>query len=195
MNLSPLAFALILSLPVQTEARSLKSALKKEAKELSKKAAEKIEDANTPAPKDNEACFSPDENCDEKLRKFILSAKESIDIAIFDINLKSIVDAIIEQAPKVKVRLVVNRKLSKDSAPAIERFKENKLFCRVGKQKGIMHNKFTIVDGRRLETGSFNYTNGAAHSNQENQLYLSTPSIVERYQTRFQKMWESGLTR
>lgn len=193
-----LIIALILSLaPLHSDARtpSLKSIIKKEAKELAKKTADKAEDANTPAPKDNEVCFSPDENCDEKLRKFILSAKESIDVAIFDINLKPIVDAIIEQSFKVKVRLVVNRKLAKDSEPAIERFRENKMFYRVGKQKGIMHNKFVIVDGKRLETGSFNFTNGAAHSNQENQIYISTPSIISRFQVRFQKMWESGLTR
>lgn len=181
-------FSIILALQIHSsEARSYKSTLSK--------VVNKIEDANTPAPKDNEACFSPDENCTEKLRKFILSAKESVDIAIFDINLTPIVDAIVEQSQKVKVRLVVNRKLSKDSAPAIERFKENKMFYRVGKQKGIMHNKFTIVDGRRLETGSFNYTNGAAHSNQENQIYLSSPTILDQYKVRFQKMWDSGITR
>ena len=116
-------------------------------------------------------------------------------MAIFDINLEKIIEAIIDQSSKVKVRLVVNRKLAKDSAPAIARFKENKMFVRVGKQSGIMHNKFVIVDGKRLETGSFNFTNGAANKNQENQVYLSTPSIVERYQERFQKMWENGLTR
>lgn len=192
---STLFLALILSLTPNTEARSLKSAISKEAKELAKKAADKVEDSNTTAPKDNEACFSPDQNCDEKLRKFILSAKESIEVAIFDINLKGIVDALVEQSSKVKVRLVVNRKLSKDSAPAIDRFRENKMFFRVGKQAGIMHNKFVIVDGKRLETGSFNFTNGAANKNQENQLYLSTPGVVEQYKERFQKMWESGLTK
>jgi phosphatidylserine/phosphatidylglycerophosphate/cardiolipin synthase-like enzyme len=187
-----LAF-LNLQFPV-IEARS-SNPFEKMAKEAAKIARDRLEDANTAAPKDNEACFSPDENCDEKLRKFILSAKTSLDVAIFDINRKAIVDAIVEMHDKVKVRLVVNRKLAKDSAPAIARFKENKMFVRVGKQKGIMHNKFVIVDGKRLETGSFNFTNGAADKNQENQVYLSTPSIVERYQQRFQKMWDLGLTR
>jgi len=187
--------SLILSIQNPTVLARTSDPFKKLAKEAAKMASDKIEDANTPAPKDNEACFSPDENCDEKLRKFILSAKSSLEIAIFDINRKAIVDAIVEMHGKVKVRLVVNRKLAKDSAPAIDRFKENKMFVRVGKQKGIMHNKFVIVDGKRLETGSFNFTNGAADKNQENQVYLSNPSIIDRYQQRFQKMWENGLTR
>jgi phosphatidylserine/phosphatidylglycerophosphate/cardiolipin synthase-like enzyme len=191
----PFLFLFFISLSLPSGTAKTTDPLKKMAKQAAKLAAEKIDDVNTTAPKDNETCFSPDENCDEKLRKFILSAKESLDIAIFDINLNKIVDAIVEQSAKVKVRLVVNRKLAKDSAPAIARFKENKMFVRVGKQSGIMHNKFTIVDGKRLETGSFNYTNGAANKNQENQVYLSTPSIVERYRERFQKVWENGLTR
>ncbi len=188
-------FLILLNLQSTTTLARSTNPIEKMAKEAAKLAREKLEDANTVAPKDNEACFSPDENCDEKLRKFILSAKSSLDVAIFDINRKAIVDAIVEMHDKVKVRLVVNRKLAKDSAPAIARFKENKMFVRVGKQKGIMHNKFVIVDGKRLETGSFNFTNGAADKNQENQVYLSTPSIVERYQQRFQKMWDHGLTR
>ncbi len=187
--------ALVLSLTFSpAEARSLKSTINKEAKALAKKASDKIEDANTPAPKDNEACFSPDQNCDEKLKKFILSAKETLDVAIFDLNDQKIIDAIIEQSFKVKLRIVINRKL-RHNPEAMEQFKKNKLFVRIGKQKGIMHNKFVIVDGKRLETGSFNFTNGAANSNQENQIYLSTPSIVEQYKERFELMWRNGMTR
>jgi phosphatidylserine/phosphatidylglycerophosphate/cardiolipin synthase-like enzyme len=194
--MNTLFIALILSLiTTHSDARtSFNSQIKKEAKILAKKASDKIEDANTPAPKDNEACFSPDQNCDEKLKKFILSAKESLDVAIFEVNDQKIIDAIIEQSFKVKTRLVINRKL-RNNPEAMEQFKKNKLFVRVGKQKGIMHNKFVIVDGKRLETGSFNFTNGAANSNQENQLYLSIPSIVEQYKVRFQSMWEKGITR
>jgi phosphatidylserine/phosphatidylglycerophosphate/cardiolipin synthase-like enzyme len=51
-----------------------------------------------------------------------------------------------------------------------------------------MHNKFTLVDGTRLETGSFNYSHQASTANQENQLYLGTPEIVARYKARFEKM-------
>jgi len=187
MRLIPLFAVLILSfMPFHAEARSHKFAKKLEQEAI---------DLTTPAPKDNEACFAPDENCDAKLVKYILSAKESLDIAIFELTHQKIVDAIVQQSFKIKVRLIINRKMSKDNDKAIETLRENKVFFRIGKQKGIMHNKFTILDGKRLETGSFNYTNAASHSNQENQIYLSTPSIVERYKERFQKMWENGITR
>ena len=144
------------------------------------------------APKDNEICFSPDEPCAAKLIKFIQTAKTSIDIAIFEMTNRKIAEAIVEAAKTVKVRMVVNRKLVKDSGPAYEIIKAAGVPIRAGKQKGIMHNKFTIVDGKRMETGSFNYTYAAGNSNQENQFYIGQPAVVERYHERFEKMWREG---
>jgi phosphatidylserine/phosphatidylglycerophosphate/cardiolipin synthase-like enzyme len=63
---------------------------------------------------------------------------------------------------------------------------------RYGHQAGIMHDKFTIRDGAELETGSFNYTNHASLANQENQIYLADPEVLERYRARFEKMWASA---
>jgi phosphatidylserine/phosphatidylglycerophosphate/cardiolipin synthase-like enzyme len=60
---------------------------------------------------------------------------------------------------------------------------------RIGRQRGVMHNKFTIVDGRMVQTGSFNYTNSGSERNEENQIYLAKPAIVERYERRFEDIW------
>jgi phosphatidylserine/phosphatidylglycerophosphate/cardiolipin synthase-like enzyme len=61
---------------------------------------------------------------------------------------------------------------------------------RHGHQRGIFHNKFTIVDGKMIETGSFNYTNHASRSNNENQIYLANPQIVDRFKKHFDEVWE-----
>ena len=150
--------------------------------------------STTFAPKDNETCFTPDEPCAFKLIKFIQSAKETLDIAIYDITDKRVANAIIDQSKTVQVRLVLNRR-TRDSTGAYQLLKDAHLLMRVGKQRGIMHDKFTIVDGKRLETGSYNYSYGAANSNQENQLYLSTASVIEAYKARFEKMWHEGKRR
>jgi cardiolipin hydrolase len=148
--------------------------------------------AATTPPKDNESCFAPDEECAAKLIRFIETAKSTLEIAIFEMTDRKIAEAIATASKIVKVRLVVNRKLVKDSGPCYEILRAAGVPIRAGHQRGIMHDKFTVVDGKRLETGSFNYTNAAGNSNQENQLYLSTPSVVARYQERFEKMWRDG---
>ena len=144
------------------------------------------------APFDNEACFAPDEPCADKLIQFMQSAKQSLDVAIYELTDKKIVNAAIELSKTIKVRFVVNVKQSDASSTSYAMLKAAHIPVQVGNQKGIMHNKFTIVDGKRLELGSFNYTYKAASSNQENQLYLSTPSVVERYQARFELMFKNG---
>jgi len=63
---------------------------------------------------------------------------------------------------------------------------------RYGKQKGIMHNKFVIVDGKALETGSYNFTNGAAVKNNENRVYLADATLVAKYVTRFEQIWSAA---
>jgi phosphatidylserine/phosphatidylglycerophosphate/cardiolipin synthase-like enzyme len=150
--------------------------------------------ADLAAPADEEVCFSPDEPCAEKLLKFIDGAKTSLDVAIFDVNLGELVDKLIEKAKKIQVRVVVDRKQAKGKHSAVMKLAAAGVDLRFGHQRGtgIMHNKFVIVDGKALETGSFNYTNHASHWNNENQIYLSSAKIVERYKKRFEQIWKQA---
>lgn len=140
----------------------------------------------------NEACFSPDEGCDEKLWKFIQSAKKSLDIAVFDLTHEKITHEILVASKRVPVRVVVDRRQSKGQHSLVSTLIKGGVPVRIGRQRGIMHNKFTIVDGERMETGSFNYTASASTKNQENQLYLSDAATVTRYRDRFEKIWSEA---
>lgn len=142
--------------------------------------------------KDPETCFSPDESCDTKLVSFVSGAKQSIDMAIYDINLDQLVHHLAVQSKKLKVRVVVDRRQSKGRHSLVSTLIKAGVDLRYGRQRGIMHNKFVIVDGKSLELGSFNYTNHATKANQENQLYLFSAPVVARYQDRFNKIWESA---
>ena len=148
-----------------------------------------IDESLVTAPEPNETCFAPDEPCDIKLLKFIQSAKVTLDIAIFDINLDQLVHAVLIQSKKIPVRILVDRREAKGPHSKVSLLLNAGLSVKIGHQRGIMHNKFAIVDGKTIETGSFNYTNGAAFKNNENQVYLNTPEIVERYRKRFEKIW------
>lgn len=151
-----------------------------------------VDEVLVQSPQDNEVCFSPDERCDLKLKKFIESAKTTLDISVFDINEDQVVHSILVQAQKIPVRVLVDTRQSKGQYSSVGLLKKAGVKVKYGRQRGIMHNKFTLVDGTRIQTGSFNYTRHASIANQENQVYLSTPSIVERYKLRFEKMWSEG---
>jgi phosphatidylserine/phosphatidylglycerophosphate/cardiolipin synthase-like enzyme len=155
-------------------------------------AAEEVEDSLTPAPVNEEVCFSPVEKCDVKLVKFVKSAQKSLEIAIYDINLDQLVHQILLQARKIPVRVVVDKKQAKGNHSLVPLLISAGVNIRYGHQRGIMHNKFVIVDGSMVETGSFNHTNHATGANNENQVYLSSPKIVDRFKIRFEQIWEEG---
>ena len=140
-------------------------------------------------PTDLETCFAPDEPCAEKLIRFVDSAQTSIDVAVFDININELVDHLIVKAKKIKVRIVVDRRQAKGKHSAVPRLIQNQVLVRYGKQRGLMHNKFVIIDQKMVETGSFNQTWHASSSNEENQVYISSPNVVKRFHKRFEKMW------
>jgi phosphatidylserine/phosphatidylglycerophosphate/cardiolipin synthase-like enzyme len=153
-----------------------------------------VEPVLVKAPQDLEVCFSPDEPCDTKLVKFIDSAEKSLDIAIYDITLDQIVHHVLVKSKKIPVRIIVDQRQSKGNHSLVGTLVKGGANLRYGRQRGIMHNKFVIVDGKALETGSFNYSNNATRSNQENQVYLWNPAIVDRYKQQFEKMWSNAKT-
>lgn len=143
-------------------------------------------------PQDLEACFSPDEPCEIKLDKFLDSAQKSIDVAIYDINLDELVHELLVKARQIPIRVVVDRKQASGKNSLVPTLIRGGIEIRYGHQRGIMHNKFAIVDGERLVTGSFNFTHHASRANNENQIYIFSPAVVERYRKRFEKIWSEA---
>lgn len=61
---------------------------------------------------------------------------------------------------------------------------------RIDSRYAIMHNKFLVIDGQTVETGSFNYTSNAEAHNAENVLVLRDyPDVAARYEARWQLLW------
>ena len=53
-----------------------------------------------------------------------------------------------------------------------------------------MHNKYCIIDGKILITGSFNWTVSAVKYNQENLVILENESLCKKFLEAFEKLWE-----
>jgi phosphatidylserine/phosphatidylglycerophosphate/cardiolipin synthase-like enzyme len=168
------------------------TALAKRAPSLADQAVTAAKESLIAAPKDGEVCFSPVEPCDVKLTRFIESAQKSIDIAIYDINLDNLVHHILVASKSLPVRIVVDQRQAQGKHSLVRLLVKAGANLRFGHQRGIMHDKFTIIDEKMVETGSFNYTNHASQANNENQVYLANPEIVKRYHTRFEEIWNEA---
>lgn len=143
-----------------------------------------------------DTCFSPAEPCDQKLINFLNTAKESLDIAIYSITHAQISTAIVAaHARGVLVRVVVDTTQSKSRSSKVSELIKAGIAVKFGPTNSyhrIMHNKYTILDGRLLETGSFNYTSNASYNNFENQVYLSDQQTVKRFKDSFESLWSSS---
>jgi phosphatidylserine/phosphatidylglycerophosphate/cardiolipin synthase-like enzyme len=61
---------------------------------------------------------------------------------------------------------------------------------RRSKGDGFMHNKFAVIDGLFIYTGSYNHTERATFKNDENYIIIRDKSVAENYERQFQKIWE-----
>lgn len=124
--------------------------------------------------------FCPHQECETALVNFIDSAEEELHCALFDIGLESIQDKLLEKSKQIDVKIVTDDGYLK---------KFNYSFVRKDRS-GLMHNKFCIVDGKKISTGSMNPTNNGAHKNNNNLLLIESSTLADNYEAEFQEMWD-----
>jgi phosphatidylserine/phosphatidylglycerophosphate/cardiolipin synthase-like enzyme len=60
-----------------------------------------------------------------------------------------------------------------------------------------LHHKFAVLDGRRLISGSFNWSPSAAHQNDETLLRIDSPLLARHFEAEMDRLWrgaELGMT-
>lgn len=127
-----------------------------------------------------EIYFCPHEDCETALVNFIDSAEESIHCALFDVGLKSVQDKLLEKYSEMEVKVVTDNDY-------IHKFDHS--FVKVDSW-GLQHNKFCIIDGKKLSTGSMNPTDNGAHKNNNNLLLINSEVLAQNYDAEFMEMWE-----
>ena len=63
-------------------------------------------------------------------------------------------------------------------------------FVRSRKTDYLMHHKFAVIDGKKVASGSFNWTMQAVMGNKENVIVTEDPSIVGPFVAEFESLWE-----
>lgn len=132
--------------------------------------------------------FAPSPSIDERLVEVLNGATASIDMAIYDLDLDDVVAALVAAHRRgLRVRLVTDS--DNLYLAELEPLKLAGVPLRGDDRNPIMHNKFVIVDGRRVWTGSFNFTRNGATRNDNNAILLDSPLLAANYQAEFDEMW------
>ncbi len=129
---------------------------------------------------------------DAALAAAIGRAQESVDAALHDLNLWSIRDALLDAERRgVKVRLVL------ESSNLDERSEMQALADELPFEKdsgpGRMHNKFVIIDGFQVWTGSMNFTTTGAYRNRNHLMMVESEILAAQYTSEFEEMFAAGI--
>lgn len=125
---------------------------------------------------------------DEVLAAAIDEARLSVDVAIYNLNLWSVRDALLRAHRRGVAVRVVTESDNLDSA-------EMRSLIQAGipvlgdRRQGLMHHKFIILDRSRVCTGSLNYTAGSTYRDDNNLVCLRSTGIAENYQREFDEMF------
>ena len=138
--------------------------------------------------------FSPGGTALIVVEKAIESSKSEILMACYEFTSRDIAEVLEAAAHRgVKVRIVADWKASHDRFSQVGILQEAGIPVRLDRRYAIHHNKFMIIDGATLETGSFNYTTAAVKHNAENALVLwNVPQIAQIYAREWERLWEES---
>lgn len=129
---------------------------------------------------------------DEELQTAIEQARVRIDVAIYDLNLYSIRDALVAAEERgVQVRMVVESDNFEDGELAI--FTSAGIPVVGDEDPDAMHDKFLVIDRYEVWTGSMNYTLSDAYGNRNNMVRLRSIDLAENYEVEFDEMFTQNL--
>jgi len=126
---------------------------------------------------------------DEALAADIARAELSVDVAAYDFDLESVADALAEAYDDgILVRLVTDSDNVEELA--VQRLRDAGIPIVEDGQGTIMHDKFVVIDGRIVWTGSWNLTESGTYRNNNNVVRIRSDLLAENYTVEFEEMFE-----
>jgi hypothetical protein len=138
------------------------------------------------------ALFSPAGGVRARLVSEISKAKSTIDVAIYSFTSYEIRDALIAAKNRgVAIRIVADSEQATVSSSQISALEQAGFSLKrvTGLSSGIMHNKYMVIDGTVLVTGSYNWSVSAESYNFENAVIIRGSTVVQDFVTDFGKLW------
>ena len=116
------------------------------------------------------------------------AAQQTIDVAVYEFNLPSLSEALVRAARRgVRVRVVT------DSDSLVEQAILDLLAANIpvveDERSAIMHDKFAVIDGGLVWTGSMNFTENDAYRNNNNFISIRSTRLAQNYTAEFEEMF------
>ncbi len=132
---------------------------------------------------------------DEKLTAFVNTARSSVDMAIYQLDLPNVTQALIEaQKRGATVRVATSIDIYNDPKenPSFKQLEKAGIKVVGGNPNAIMHNKFVVVDEKAVWTGSWNFTTNDTYRYNNNGIAIQSSELAKNYTVTFEKMFQDA---
>jgi len=123
-----------------------------------------------------EVYFCPQDDCEEHLINTIKNA-DTVHCAFYDLDLVNLINVLKEKNAK----LVIDKENTERVNGLDYVDNEN--------TRGLMHNKFCVIDNKIITTGSFNPTENGNLKNKNNLIIIHSEYLAKNYEAEFQELW------
>jgi competence ComEA-like helix-hairpin-helix protein len=132
------------------------------------------------------------ESIDRQLVKHLAAARRSIDAALHELDNNRLTAALIDAHRRgVRVRVVTETDY-RDEVSIGDLEQAGILVKDDQGRPGLMHNKFLVIDGEAVWTGSFNTTDNCAYKNNNNAILIRSREVAANFAAEFHEMFERG---
>ena len=128
--------------------------------------------------------FCPKDDCGKALEDSIRLANSSVHCAMYDLRLKNVISTLGAKSKSIDVKLVMENLNHKQQVNG-EGIRSNKNH----KDRQLMHNKFCVIDGKVVATGSFNPTENDNFRNNNNFIVVYSTALAKNYEDEFYELW------
>ncbi len=125
---------------------------------------------------------------DLQLAHAIDAAEQTVDAAVYQLNLWSIRDALIRAHQRGVTVQIVTEADNRNGREMLE-LEQAGIAIRGDREGSLMHDKFVVVDGREVWTGSMNLTVNGAYRNNNNLIRIQSERLAIEYRNEFDEMF------
>ena len=137
-----------------------------------------------------DARFSSQGSVGKAVIEALRGAKEQVIIALYgfdNTDLGAELMGLVKKGVTVKLKIDTARSASKKIVALIDRLKAGGVQVQAVAPDGRNHNKFAVIDGKRVLTGSYNWTL-RSEKNWENLLILDCPQLARAYEGEWERI-------
>lgn len=144
---------------------------------------------NTDCPPHIKIFFSDSVNLNSKLAEHIDNANKSIKTCFYAVNSEEVAYSLIKAHLRgVKVQIVMDESRLFEGDSFYPQLKNFGIAKKDTITKGLMHNKFCVIDEKLVWTGSYNPGPYAVYANND-AVAIESEELAELYTKEFEKLW------